>query len=229
MDPEESDSRFSNIRERKHRWDFKLGESAIVRDALRQILSNNDFLKTVLAPLCQCTTDQIENVVLAELGSLVSEPGANHQEWHADTAHTGPTEPDCICCFITLQETPDSMGPTQLIPHTHLEDFHTMALSNFPPKGLMPTSLQPKSMKNGFSSVGDALLMDCRTYHRGSANTYQVEEGTDPNQGKRVVFYFTVRSSQKPRPGGLLFTILKELDERPLIDFLRDYKETVPC
>ena len=220
-DEKETESRFSNIRERSHRWDFKLHDSPIVRQTMREVLTHNKFLQSILAPLCQCSSEEeVANVVLAELGALVSEPGAKNQEWHADTAHTGPTEPDCICCFITLQETPASMGPTQLIPQTHTVDFHTSTLSNFPPKGLLPTTLQPKSMQNGFCSSGDALLMDCRLYHRGSANTYTLKNDCDLNEGKRVVFYFTVRSSREPRPAGFLFTILKELNDKPLVDFL---------
>jgi len=218
---EKCERRLSNIRERNHRWDLKLEASSLVHRAMCEILSRNDFLRSVLAPLCQCDP---ENVVLAELGSLISEPGAKHQEWHADSAHTGPIQPDCICCFVTLQETPMSMGPTQLIPWTHLADFHESARSNFPPKGLMPTSVEPKTLQNGYAARGEALLMDCRLYHRGSANTHPVgdEDSDDSNVGKRVVYYFTVRSRAAPRPGGFLFAILEKLDEMPVIGFLQN-------
>eukprot|EP00977_Amphora_coffeiformis_P006635 scaffold1436_cov140-Amphora_coffeaeformis.AAC.3 len=220
-DEKESERRFSNIRDRNHRWDLKLEASPLVHQAMREILSRSDFLRSVLAPLCQCDP---ENVVLAELGSLISEPGAKHQEWHADSLHTGPIQPDCICCFVTLQKTPLSMGPTQLIPWTHLADFHESACSNFPPKGLMPTSVEPKTMQNGYAAAGEALLMDCRLYHRGSANTHTAgdDDGDDPKIGKRVVFYFTVRSRTARRPGGFFFTILHELDEMPVVDFLEN-------
>ena len=222
-DEEEQERRFSNIRERSHRWDLKLKDSPIVHEAMHEILSRNKFLQFLLAPLCGCWEDDTKDVVLAELGSLVSEPGAKHQQWHADTAHTGPSQPDCICCFITLQETPLSMGPTQLIPYTHLADFHSTAMANFPPKGLMPASAEPKSMQNGYTATGEALLMDCRLYHRGSANTHSVDEKDESaNDGRRVVFYFTVRSRRIPRPGGFLFTILEELNEMPLLDFLTE-------
>lgn len=229
----EHEGRFSNIRERKSRWDLKLPSASIVEQAMAEILQSQqphgdgggdgDFLKFVLSPLNEC--DNPSDLVLAELGSLISEPGAKHQQWHCDTAHTGPTEPDCICCFVTLQDTPVSMGPTQLIPYTHEADFHENALSNFPPKGLMPTSVEPKSMQNGFESAGEGLLMDCRLYHRGSANTYQPEPtkngGDENDDGKRVVFYFTMRSRKAPKPCGFLFTILEELEGVPLVDFLR--------
>ena len=224
-DEEEHERRFSNIRERSHRWDLKLQDAPIVHQAMHQVLSHNDFLKSILAPLCECSQDDIEDVVLAELGALISEPGAKHQPWHADTAHTGPSQPDCICCFATLQETPISMGPTQLIPYTHLADFHCSAMANFPPKGLMPASLQPKSMQSGYTAVGEALLMDCRLYHRGSANTYAVgDDNANENRsdGRRVVFYFTVRSRRMARPGGFLFTILEKLNEMPLVKFLAE-------
>ena len=224
-DEDEHERRFSNIRERNHRWDLKLKDTPIVHQAMREVLSGNNFLRYILAPLCGCSEDDIDDVILAELGALISEPGAKHQQWHADTAHTGPMQPDCICCFITLQETPLSMGPTQLIPYTHLADFHSSAMANFPPKGLMPASVEPKSMLSGYTSAGQALLMDCRLYHRGSANTHICDDDDEENSaacGKRVVFYFTVRSRRAVRPGGFLFTILKELNEMPLVDFLSD-------
>lgn len=221
-DDKEQERRFSNIRERSHRWDLKLKDAPLVHKAMHEILSRNGFLQSVLAPLFECSEDDIKDVVLAELGSLVSEPGAKHQQWHADTAHSGPSQPDCICCFITLQETPLSMGPTQLIPYTHLGEFHRTAMANFPPKGLMPVSAEPKSMENGYAATGEALLMDCRLYHRGSANTHSVndEDARANDDGRRVVFYFTVRSRRISRPGGFLFTILDELNEMPLVDFL---------
>lgn len=238
-DADEHEKRFSNIRERSHRWDLKLKMSPIVHAAMAEILqsrqpcgdkqeknSNNDhgsdcLLRSILAPLCQCAQHP-EDLILAELGTLVSEPGAQHQQWHADTAHTGPEEPDCICCFVTLQETPVSMGPTQLIPYTHMADFHQSALCNFPPKGLMPTTVEPKSMQAGYKSPGEALLMDCRLYHRGSANTHQPTEGDENDDGKRVIFYFTVRSEKAPKPKGFLFTIMEELNGMPLVEFLED-------
>lgn len=219
-DEEEHDQRLSNIRERSHRWDLKLKDAPIVRQAMREALSRNQFLTSILAPLCECSEDDIEDAVLAELGSLISEPGAKHQQWHADTAHSGPSQPDCICCFITLQETPLSMGPTQIIPYTRLEDFHYTAMANFPPKGCMPSSFNPTCMQSGYTATGEALLMDCRLYHRGSANTHSVTKGGD--NSSRVVFYFTVWSRRAARPGGFLFTILEELNEMPLVDFLTE-------
>ena len=101
--PEESQKqRFSAIRRRTNRWDLKLHTTLEVKTAMQEILQR-DFIETLLAPLFQC---QPEDVVLAELGSLISHPGAQAQEWHADTLHTGAIQPDCICCFITLQDTP---------------------------------------------------------------------------------------------------------------------------
>jgi len=219
------ESRFSNIRERRHRWDLKLEASALVRRAMREILERDQFLYNVLAPLCHHRRDEDDtaspanDVVLAELGALISEPGAKAQEWHADTAHTGAldAQPDCLCCFVTLQETPASMGPTELIPETHTAEFHRSAVANFPPKGCLPAYVKPQTTQSGFSTTGDALLMDCRLYHRGGANTYNADGDTD---GRRVVFYFTVRSRNAPKPGGFLFTILPELEGMPLEEFL---------
>jgi hypothetical protein len=209
--------RLSNIRERIHRWDLKLKLSPLVCQAMCEILTNDDFFN-LLAGMCHCSK---EDIVLAELGGLISENGAPHQEWHADTAHTGKDDPDCICCFITLQETPRALGPTELIPSTHTMEFHHSAIQNFPPKGVMPTCVEPITTQSGYFLVGDALLMDCRLYHRGSANT------SDEEDSQRVVFYFTFRSRHTEEPGGFLFTILEDLKGKSLIDFVGENSE--PC
>jgi Phytanoyl-CoA dioxygenase (PhyH) len=254
--PEELQShRFSSIRKRTNRWDLKLHASPLVKAAMQEVLllfddihgcdgdqqQQQNFLQTLLAPIFQCET---HDLVLAELGSLITDPGAPAQDWHADSVHTGQSKrPDCICCFITLQDTPATMGPTEILPETHTLDFHNMALANFPPKGLLPSTVSPKTMLAGYEHAGEACLMDCRLYHRGAANTHhsskhlqQEEEeeeahgnsgGESPlrcndgsHHGRRVVFYFSVRSAKKPAPGGLLFTIMDSLKDMHVVDFL---------
>jgi Phytanoyl-CoA dioxygenase (PhyH) len=247
--PEELQSlRFSSIRKRTSRWDLKLHASPLVKAVMQEVLLLDDnggggdqqnCMQTLLAPIFQCET---QDLVLAELGALICDPGAPAQDWHADTAHTGPTRPDCICCFITLQDTPLSMGPTEILPETHTRDFHNMAVGNFPPKGLLPSTAAPKTMLAGYEHAGEACLMDCRLYHRGGANTHysnvlkQEEEAAehcndgdessslpckDVNHGgRRVVFYFSVRSAKAPAPGGFLFTIMDSLKDMHLVDFL---------
>lgn len=219
-------SRFSAIRKRQNRWDLKLNSVPIVRAAMKEILECNDFLKQVLPEACRCLA---EDLVLAELGSLISDPGAPAQDWHADSLYQNDTD-ILACCFIALQETPLTMGPTEIIPFTHTHDFHKTALGNFPPKGIMPSYVSPKSMVPGYVHAGEACLMDCRLYHRGGANTHHQipnqstqedkDETKSNNDGRRLIFYFTARSRSIPPPGGFLFTIVEELDGMLLEDFL---------
>lgn len=244
--PEDQHERFfSAIRRRTHRWDLKLQASSPVRVALKEILQKEHaathhldldlLLDTILlrqhSRVVTNVDDNDDNdydrneVVLAELGALISEPGAPAQDWHADTAHTGPDAPDCLCCFVTLQDTGASLGPTQLFPETHTAEFHRSAVANFPPKGVMPPYVQPTTAVMGYQHAGEACLMDCRLFHRGAANTAAAtvllcHNSKDPNNNetnhnhtdlKRVVFYWTVRSRTSPPPRGFLFTILDHL------------------
>jgi len=216
----EKELRFSAIRKRTNRWDLKLEASPIVRSAMHEILLCDNYLDSILAPLCRC--DDAKDVVLAELGSVISHPGAPAQEWHADSAHTGSELTDCICCFVTLQDTPLTMGPTEILPDTHTGAFHKSAVANFPPKGLMPAYASPKSMQAGYRHAGDACLMDARLYHRGGAN---VGTENDNDDCRRLVFYFTIRSRNAPHPGGFLFTIMEELNGMQLVQFLENEQQ----
>jgi ectoine hydroxylase-related dioxygenase (phytanoyl-CoA dioxygenase family) len=183
-----------------------MNNSAILRTAMHEILSSSNFLSQILAPICNCADD--DDLVLAELGAVVSDPGAPAQDWHPDTAYGGPA---CICCFVTLQPSDATMGPTDLLPATHTFDFHQQALRNFPPKGIMPSAVRPKSMTPAYATTGDACLMDGANVRPESGDT----------TGRRVVFYFTVRSRCTRAPGGFLFTVRKELSGKQLVSFMK--------
>ena len=213
--PEGSHSRFSAIRKRQNRWDLKLNAAPIVRLAMQEILKNDGFFQKTLPSACNCLP---EDIILAELGSLISHPGAPAQDWHADSLYQNDTDL-VACCFVTLQDTPLTMGPTEIIPYTHTSDFHRTAVSNFPPKGIMPSYVSPTTMQAGYAHTGEACLMDCRLYHRGGANTCDSKDSSSID-GRRLIFYFTVRSRTMKPPGGFLFTIMDDLDGMLLGDFL---------
>jgi len=282
-------ARLCNIRKRKNRWDLKLTPSPILSTTMAEILNSDmsatetqtspevvgfdndtesyaqkemggNFLETVLAPLLGCQ-DAVEDVVLVELGSLISDPGAPAQDWHPDSTFddggdrnisyhgdddkTSNQNSGLVCCFLALQDTPPTMGPTEVIPYTHTREFHESTWGSFPPKGVMPAYVAPKSAEAGYRVAGEACLMNCKLYHRGGANTHglsdlstscrcdertrsasQVVNGGDNTNdedfdGRRFVFYFTVRSRAAPPPGGNFFSIVDELDGVQLIDFVQ--------
>jgi hypothetical protein len=168
---------------------------------------------------------EVEDAILCELGALVSDPGAPAQEWHPDLRHMGAASNGIetqmkdgfvICVFVPLQYTPTSMGPTQILSSTHTKEFHHSAMANFP-CGVLPSMYPTRFMRNGFEQKGDGCIMDTRVYHRGgannhnhninkhhtdadedeekSSNTCSSEEEENPN--RRVVFYFSYKSSEK--------------------------------
>ena len=298
-----SSDRFSCIRQRINRWDLKLNDTNVVREALREVLNgnmstndslvdtqskspnhNDTFLHRVMAPLLDVGVDAhgeeesenidenlmpdqqpiaprkptlAEDVILVELGALISDPDAPDQEWHPDSVHlnareshilgesfsencdaTNNNEDSClsaaqegvvVCCFITLQPTPESLGPTQILPRTQTCDFHGCALVNFPPKGILPYSdmgsLTDRKVP-GYQNTGEGCLMDTRVYHRGGANKgldsmFRQKECQDiPNPERRVVFYFSFRSRLAKFPGGFLYTVMEHLKDKQLQSFL---------
>jgi ectoine hydroxylase-related dioxygenase (phytanoyl-CoA dioxygenase family) len=183
-----------------------MNNSAILRTAMHEILSSSNFLSQILAPICNCADD--DDLVLAELGAVVSDPGAPAQDWHPDTAYGGPA---CICCFVTLQPTDATMGPTDLLPATHTFDFHQQALRNFPPKGIMSSAVRPKSMTPAYATTGDACLMD-------GAKRATRERRHDWSSGCLLLY-----SSFEMYSGawGFLFTVRKELSGKQLVSFMK--------
>eukprot|EP00566_Odontella_aurita_P001452 CAMPEP_0113536336 /NCGR_PEP_ID=MMETSP0015_2-20120614/6194_1 /TAXON_ID=2838 /ORGANISM="Odontella" /LENGTH=372 /DNA_ID=CAMNT_0000435669 /DNA_START=72 /DNA_END=1187 /DNA_ORIENTATION=- /assembly_acc=CAM_ASM_000160 len=84
-------------------------------------------------------------------GFLINEPGSEAQEWHRD----GPDE-GYINAFVPLVDLRESLGPTSLIPDTHLNQVHLSEYSHT----IMP-----------LLKLGEVLLFDYRTLHRGQGNT----------------------------------------------------------
>lgn len=132
------------------------------------------------------------DAAMVEFASITAYPGAEEQGWHKDVGR-GDRDVEIFSLFITLQKTRKDMGATAMGPGTHIchdymDDWN---------KSIYATT---KAGMGGF--------MNCRLYHRGSANTspdtrvmmyLTFAEGPN-NQGNRVLPWgstYTIRPDPK--------------------------------
>lgn len=97
-------------------------------------------------------------------GFLVNQPGSTSQKWHRD----GPAD-GFINAFIPLVDLDESLGPTAILPGTHMMPGIRMNNEGSErDNGDMPLLITPMLKK------GQVLLFDYRTLHKGLGN-YNLE------------------------------------------------------
>jgi len=163
--------------ENENRYSFGLGtDEPSVAAAMEELASNERLapaLEEILGP----------NPALIELTAISVEYGAVPQYWHDDVVPSasalnyarsfGPS----YSVFIPLQNTTQEMGATSGCPGTHYCTTGTMDIY-CEEKGFQVVN------ENGFWGIGDALLMNMNSYHRGAGHT-------DPNAPARVMLILT--------------------------------------
>jgi len=94
-------------------------------------------------------------------GFLVNQPGSTSQQWHRD----GP-DPGYINAFVPLVDLSESLGPTSVLPGTHvMPNIRTHDDANEKGSAQVPAPIVPLLTK------GQVLLFDYRTLHKGLGNT----------------------------------------------------------
>ena len=104
-----------------------------------------------------------EELVVGEMGVVISHPGAGAQETHRDSNFLfGGLDmeidlpPFAMTLLIPLQDVPEGMGPTEFWPGTHVQRDEAAATAGPPTRAAI--------------SAGSAVFIDARAYHRGGAN-----------------------------------------------------------
>ena len=106
---------------------------------------------------------------MAQLGAL-----GLHQKFHIDTKHLNENDNEhlpahIINVFIPLINiTNHDLGPTEVVPRSHTQSrflYSDNADTRSQAKPMGPTTVTP------LMNVGDVLMFDFRTLHRGLANT----------------------------------------------------------
>jgi len=134
-----------------------------------------------------------EGALCAFRGIIRADPGCPAQQWHADSPHVvGPMHgpPNLLNMLVTLQDCPVEMGPTEVLPESHVLTNHLRPDAPFDELGLVYQRPEnsPELLRSDKSPIiaempaGSALIFDDRVLHRGMANQ---------SQKKRDVAFFS--------------------------------------
>jgi len=165
---------FGNVLCREHRWDLYLRDEGECADALREMFGLGSPLNVLFLSLFNG-----RDAELHELSALVADPGAASQPIHPDSVFTDDAV--MYTCFVALQDVSDLMGPTIFLPSTHSSHCH----SAHKKADTKDAFLAGREYRRGSVRKGDAMLMDSRTLHCGSANL---------SESRRALLYVTVRN-----------------------------------
>lgn len=125
---------------------------------------------------------------LSECQLLVSDPGAVNQMWHCDNLKPGLT------VILPLTEVDDELGPTNLLPGSHLFAGFNLGATM---KGLKALAAAGGSVAPTPLRPGQALIYDARLMHRGLANSSY--------NRCRVVVVMRLDMLDTPPPGATVF------------------------
>ena len=138
-----------------------------VPDEIRSFLAEAPWVPAVhalLGPDCVSLYDSC----------IISVPGAKTQDMHCDNGHLFPHAPDvhiasphCVTVICPLVNVDEDNGPTEFWPGSHYE---SVAKEMFEERDRTGAHIPSKSSLQLAGSVGDAILFDTRTVHRGMAN-----------------------------------------------------------
>ena len=195
------ESSFGQIMEADLRKDLPLSLNTKTMPILRHVLK---LSREILEDKCG------KDPLLVELSSLISYPGANAQNIHPDfwvDEATNHYDANIVSVFCYLVDVDENMAALDLLPGTQKLHFHLNEEADDVTKTATAVRLAvPK---------GSFVLMDSRTFHRGTDNT---------TPRSRPVFYFSVMERLKPIPEGPTYSIRSDIAEKNFtISTLLDY------
>ena len=189
VDPDRNTNGLGGIAEAEFRFDYPVeAEAAPVQAVMGEALR---FYGGALEALVGA------NATLEELSTITSVPGATQQGKHPDLGMDAPAHLHAVQLLVTSFVALDDVGTDQaaldLWPATHT---HCHFLYNAEKEMLVSAPAVRLAVP-----AGSVVLMDSRTYHRGTANT---------SPRDRPVMYFSFMSADpaRDRPHGPTFTML---------------------
>ncbi len=130
-----------------------------------------DLPLRMTGPVCDVVVDLVARVgpvlrqvvgaeaPLVELSALQALPGATEQPPHPDAAGSGnPDEARLVTAFVLLTEVSPERGPLEVWLGSHRRSTTRADLHAYPSQRMT-------------GPVGTVVVMDARTWHRGTANT----------------------------------------------------------
>ena len=185
-----SEEDFGDIMEAKLRKDLPLPLNEITMPIIRHVLN-------LARPLLEEKLGK--EPMLVELSSLISYPNATAQDVHPDFAVDeiiNHNDANIVSVFCYLADVDENMAALDLYPGTHMLHFHMSDEAEHAMQNSIALRLAvPK---------GTFVLMDSRTFHRGTNNT---------TPRRRPVFYFSFMERLKPIPEGPTYSIRDDVME----------------
>ena len=202
VDPDHNANGLGGIAEAEFRFDYPVeAEAEPVQRVMREALG---FYGGALEDLVGA------NATLEELSTITSVPGATQQGKHPDMGMDEPRNINdvqlLVTSFVALADVGTDQAALDLWPATHT---HCHFLYNAEKEMLVSAPAVRLTVP-----AGSVVVMDSRTYHRGTANTSPKD---------RPVMYFSFMSSDpaRGRPKGPTFTMLPRYRGRITLDDAR--------
>ena len=208
-----------------HRHSFPIPLSMEIKNVLNNLIGSNSTLFTDVAGT---------KGKLVELSVLLTFPGASAQSIHSDIPYGSLPDspigaPGLASVFVALQEINMAMGPTFIVPYTHLPSYHQTVVTkkesynsegeveHVVTSGTCTGAEHPKSNDKGqvifteqdvekgaiLCHGGESYIMDSRCAHLGGANT-----STTP----RAVLCFAFQRENDVKVKGFTYHIDEEVD-----------------
>ncbi len=144
---------FGNIHGKDTRLDLPLRMTGPICDALVEVAER-------VGPMLRQLVGA--NAHLVELSAIQALPGATEQPPHPDAAGSGdPGEARLVTVFVLLTEVSPERGPLEVWLGSHMPAG----------KRMRRTQLHAFPSQRMTGPVGTVVIMDARTWHRGTANT----------------------------------------------------------
>ena len=203
----DSQERFADVLLNQNRCDLKipLGPEP-VNQALNYVLHQTP-IKSLIEHVFDSYGGGGKEATLYEVNCFMSNSGARRQLVHADNVCVDvgvleEDEPIMLTCFIALQDTDVTMGPTVWILGTHNRESHAQFYETNQEKPSDPRaeSSTDRLLRTGKKVIGtlpkgSCAVFDPRTLHCAGAN-----ECEDPD-ATRALFYISFKSPRVDYPG----------------------------
>jgi ectoine hydroxylase-related dioxygenase (phytanoyl-CoA dioxygenase family) len=136
---------------------------------------NNDMVMSSLSSSASSSSLLSSKLKLIHLSLLAATPGSSDQSWHADGGHTSLEQHHpchCFNVFLPLQDTPHSMGPTEIRPA-----FHYLTRGQSLARNILLAKYRKTLIPLVWPALyqGDVLIFDYRILHRGRANIRRLQ------------------------------------------------------
>ena len=147
--------------ERETRWDVRLPWTAVVRDAVHEMMGASDDPSALGHALCALSGG--DGAHLFECAAIISAEGCAPQIVHADTV---PSEAGAVLhtAFVALQDIREHQGPTRFLPYTHTCTRSHSELERDTTDAAFCERVQSVV---ALLRAGDCTLYDSRTLHCG--------------------------------------------------------------